>query len=59
MYVKCEECNKAFEPPLNSADFKVWLDACAEVEAYLCLSCAGVDAIIGIDSIEILLEEEL
>jgi len=58
MVVKCQECDKAFEPPFDSAEFKVWIDACAEVEEYLCFTCAGIDGIIGIDSIEILLEED-
>lgn len=57
MVVKCEDCGKTFEPPFDSAEFKVWIDACAEVEEYLCFTCAGVDAIIGVDSIEIVLED--
>lgn len=58
MLLKCQECKRLFEPPYDPVEFKVWIDACAEVEDYLCLSCVGVDGIIGIDSIEILLEEE-
>jgi len=45
MVVKCQDCEKSFEPPFDSTEFKVWMDACSEVEKYLCFACADIDVL--------------
>ena len=50
MVMICSKCQKAFEPPFDSAEFQCWLDAiigiyeCTGVASdWLCLECAGVE----------------
>ena len=49
MVMICSKCQKAFEPPFDSAEFRSWkLDAIVEIyegaePEWLCLECAGVE----------------
>lgn len=40
---RCSDCQTVFEPPFDSQKFRVWMDACVEVDAYLCLECADLE----------------
>ena len=42
MTLSCHDCQKGFEPPFENEAFSVWLEACKQVEEYLCLACAGL-----------------
>ena len=50
MVMICSKCQKAFEPPFDSAENSCWLDAIIEIYEgtgvapdWLCLECAGVE----------------
>ena len=44
-YFKCRECQKVFEPPFDSDESQLWVDAChdhnKEGEA-VCWDCLGI-----------------
>ena len=40
MVFVCSECQKGFEPPFDSAECQVWLDALDD--EWKCLGCAGL-----------------
>lgn len=43
---KCTECEKIAEPPFDSEEFQMWLDAGGWTDdQILCVACADIDAV--------------